>query len=58
MDLPPRRHHTKILAERASTTKVERATARIGNDPAGLFDEERSWCVVLRRNRENCEHSA
>jgi hypothetical protein len=39
MDLLHRRHNTNILPERAPTTKIERATVRIGNNTAGLFDE-------------------
>ena len=47
VDLLPRRDNTKILAERASETKIEWATFQIRDDPSGLLDEQRSRCVIL-----------
>jgi hypothetical protein len=38
-DLLPHHHNTKALAERASETKIERATFRIRDDPSSLLNE-------------------
>jgi hypothetical protein len=53
MHLLPRRDNTKIPTERAPKAKVERTPARIRDDAAGLFDEERPRRVVLARTMES-----
>ena len=47
MYLLPRRNNAKVLAERSSKSKVQRAPIIIRDDTAGLFDKQRSRCMVL-----------
>jgi len=53
MYLLPRRDDTKILAECAAQAKIEWTPPRIRDDPAGLFNQEQPWRVILYKSERN-----